>query len=312
MVVRNSLNTMQSMINDSMQLSQKKPYRFSLGSRVLAAWRLFLYALINLVFISTQLVLRAINGDKISGFPIFYHRLCCRVLGLDIITKGTQSPHRPTLYVANHTSYTDIISFATLMPISFIGKQEIANWPIFGLLAKLQRTVFIDRKRHNTDAHRDSITGRLQEGDSLMLFPEGTTNDGNRLLPFRSSLFAVAETPLVHDQRVTSSYVWVQPVSISYTHLNGLPLGYSWRHLVAWYGDVGFAEHMWQLLRLGRITIRIEFHEPVNITQFKSRKEMSDYCFKKVEKGFYDAITGRPWTGPEQLLSQDQQKADKS
>lgn len=272
----------------------KKIHPFSLGSRLLAIWRLCAYALINLVFISTQVILRRVNGEKLGAFSLFYHRLCCRALGIYISTKGLKSAHRPTLYVANHTSYLDIISFASLMPISFVSKAEVGKWPIFGLLARLQRTVFIDRQRKNTEVHRDSMAGRLQEGDSLMLFAEGTTNDGNRLFPFRSSLLSAAETKLTPNANVTDPYVTVQPVSIAYTHLNGLPLGYSWRHLIAWYGDVGFGEHIWQLLRLGKIHIVIEFHQPVNIHQFKSRKEMTDYCFQQVQKGFHEAITGRP------------------
>ncbi|MBL0339337.1 MAG: 1-acyl-sn-glycerol-3-phosphate acyltransferase [Rhodospirillaceae bacterium] len=271
----------------------KKMRAFSLGSRILAIWRLFIYAIINLVFISTQMVLRWVNGEKLGAFAVFYHRICCRILGIYISIKGQPSPHRPTLYVANHTSYVDIISFASLMPISFVSKAEVGKWPIFGLLARLQRTVFIDRQRKNTGIHRNSMADRLQEGDSLMLFAEGTTNDGNRLFPFRSSLLSAAETKLIPDDNVTHPYVMVQPVSIAYTHLNGLPLGYSWRYLIAWYGDVGFGEHIWQLLRLGKIRVLIEFHEPVNIHQFKSRKEMTDYCFQQVQEGFQEAITGR-------------------
>lgn len=94
----------------------------------------------------------------------------------------------------------------------------------FWLLARLQRTVFINSQRKNTGIHRNSMADRLQEGDSLMLFAEGTTNDGNRLFPFRSSLLSAAETKLIPDDNVTHPYVMVQPVSIAYTHLNGLPL----------------------------------------------------------------------------------------
>ena len=97
------------------------------------------------------------------------------------------------LFAANHISYLDITVLGSLLDASFIAKTEVAGWPLFGWLARLQRSVFIDRRARSTAHQRDSIAARLAAGEALILFPEGTSGDGNRLLPFKSALFSVAD-----------------------------------------------------------------------------------------------------------------------
>ena len=97
------------------------------------------------------------------------------------------------LFAANHVSYLDITVLGSLLDASFIAKTEVAGWPLFGWLARLQRSVFIDRRARSTAHQRDSIAARLAAGEALILFPEGTSGDGNRLLPFKSALFSVAD-----------------------------------------------------------------------------------------------------------------------
>src|SRR5262249_55574771 len=164
-----------------------------------------------------------------STLPVFYHRCCCRILGLHIRVIGSPTPRRPVLFAANHVSYTDITVLGAVIPGSFIAKAEVAQWPFFGWLAKLQRSVFVDRQVRNTAVHRDAIRARLASGDALILFPEGTSGDGNRVLPFRTALFAAAQ----HGDG--SRPVIVQPVSLAYTRLDGMPIGRFYRPLFAWY-----------------------------------------------------------------------------
>jgi 1-acyl-sn-glycerol-3-phosphate acyltransferase len=223
--------------------------------------------------------------------PIAYHRFCCRLFGLKVERRGRISTARPTLFVANHSSYLDIIVFSSLMPVSFVAKAEVATWPFFGWLAKLQRTVFVDRQRRTTREQRDDIARRLELGDNLMLFPEGTSNDGNRILPFRSALLSVAE------RRIASPFgerpLVVQPVSIAYVRLNGFPIGYGLRPLLAWYGDMDLAGHLWHAAGLGCTSVVVEFHAPVTIESFGSRKALAEHCQRVIAVGVASALSGR-------------------
>ncbi len=216
--------------------------------------------------------------------PVFYHRGACRILGVALDVQGTRARTRPTLYVCNHVSYLDIVVLGALIPGSFIAKAEVADWPLFGLLAKLQRSVFVARRRPGAARERDAVAERLEAGDNLILFPEGTSNDGNRVLPFKSALFAVAA------RRPRGRPLVVQPVSLAYSHLDGLPLGRHQRPLVAWYGDMEMGGHLWRLVGLGRLRARVVFHEPVTIERFASRKALAAHCHATIAAGVAEAL----------------------
>jgi 1-acyl-sn-glycerol-3-phosphate acyltransferase len=130
-------------------------------------------------------------GWRIAGrIPILFHRLFLHLFGVRVEVRGA-APARgaATLVLANHVSWLDIPVMAALTPLSFVAKQEIAGWPVFGWLARLQRCIFLDRTRKAATAEVNAVmAGRLAEGDAIVLFPEGTTGDGNRLLTFKSSL----------------------------------------------------------------------------------------------------------------------------
>jgi 1-acyl-sn-glycerol-3-phosphate acyltransferase len=164
----------------------------------------------------------------------------------------------------------------------------VARWPFFGALAKLQRTIFVDRMaRHRTHDQRSEITRRLERGRSLILFPEGTSDNGARVLPFKSALLSAAEEP------VRGRMPLVQPVSIAYTRLDGAPMGRALRPFFAWYGDMSLVPHLWQALGLGTVTVEVEFHAPVTAAEFPSRKALADYCRRRVAAGIALAISGR-------------------
>ena len=180
-----------------------------IGSLPLAVFRLVIYLLFTLVCMPVQALAVAWKLPLRTRFPTWYHRRCLRLLGVELEVTGTPSHAHPTLFVANHGGYIDISILGALIPGSFVAKSEVGTWPLFGWLAKLQRTVFVDRKRGSTHTQRDDIVSRLQDGDNLILFPEGTSSDGNRVLPFKSALFSVAALETGHGPLV------VQPVSVA-------------------------------------------------------------------------------------------------
>lgn len=260
----------------------------SIGSPLRGAFRLLAYLLLTLVMVPAYLLVSALRvTSAIRWMPVIYHRIVCYVLGIRVRVHGTRSAVTPTLFVCNHVSYLDIEVLGGLVPGSFVAKAEVANWPFFSTLAKAQRTIFIERRSGKTSASRDEMLRRLNTGDNLMLFPEGTSSDGTRVLPFRSALFGVAQ--LRRDGRPIA----VQPVAIAYTRLDGIPLGRYWRPLFAWFGDLDLVPHLWQMVCLGETEAVVTFFPPVDIDRLGDRKKLAEYCFREVSGAVQAANTGR-------------------
>lgn len=255
-----------------------------IGSAWVASVRLLLYLGWTLILLPVQIVAVAVPGRLKERLPRFYHRRLWNPIGLEVRVRGVPNPARPTLFVVNHASYLDITVLGGLIEGCFVAKREVAGWPLFGLLAKLQRTAFVERRRGATASERDHIARRLAGGDNLILFPEGTSNDGGRVLPFKSALFAALEG---------SGDLPIQPVSIGYTRLDGMPLGRALRPLVAWYGDMELAPHLFTLLGLGRMTVEVVFHPTVRATSFVSRKDLARHCREVIADGVAGALAGR-------------------
>jgi lyso-ornithine lipid O-acyltransferase len=259
---------------------------------LLRSSRISVYLGLTLSLIGVQALLLAVKSPLAVEFPRLYHRMCCRILGFRVVATGAPSDRRPTLFVVNHVSYTDITILGALIRGSFVAKSEVARWPLFGLLAKLQRTVFIERRVRGTAAQSGAIANRLASGDGLILFPEGTSGDGNRVLPFKSALFSAVESA------AGVAPVMVQPVSIAYVRLNGVPMGRLYRPFFAWYGDMEMAPHLWTLLGFGIVTVNVEFHEPVAASAFASRKALATHCRSVIAEGVARALSGREHAAP--------------
>jgi 1-acyl-sn-glycerol-3-phosphate acyltransferase len=255
-----------------------------------AAARMVAYGAFTATMIPVQaLALRLGFRAFAKRFPAWYHRTCLPLLGLKVRKHGQRETEHPVLFACNHVSYLDIaVLGATLPGASFVAKSEVGRWPFFGTLARLQRTVFVDRAaRRQTSAQRDEMTRRLEQGDDLILFPEGTSHDGNRVLPFKSALFSVAEKR-PHGRPLT-----VQPVSLTYTRLDDQPMGRYLRPFVAWYGDMDLLPHIWEFLGLGTVTAEVTFHPPVTLDEIGSRKALAQHCHACVARGVAEMLRGR-------------------
>jgi 1-acyl-sn-glycerol-3-phosphate acyltransferase len=253
----------------------------------MAVLRLIAFIGLTLPLMPVQALAILTHARFAQRLPLFYHRIVCRIIGLEVVLGGVPQAPAPTLFIGNHVSYLDIPVLASLFQTSFVAKAEIARWPFFGWLAKLQRTVFIERRPQQASRHRDSIAARLREGDNLVLFPEGTSNDGVRVLAFKSALFSVAEN------RVDDQPLRVQPFSIAYTRLGGLPMDRDWRPLYAWYGDMELPGHAWRVLGLGRVRVDVVLHPPQTLEALGSRKALADHCQRVVAEGAAAALAGR-------------------
>ncbi|HKY93766.1 MAG TPA: lysophospholipid acyltransferase family protein [Kiloniellales bacterium] len=246
------------------------------------------YCIVTPLCMLVQALALALNLPFQRSFPMWYHRRICRIMGLRVEARGEQSTVRPTLFVSNHVSYLDIEVLGSLIKGSFVAKAEVRQWPIFGWLARLQRSVFVERRAGRAAESRDEMGDRLNAGDSLILFPEGTTSDGNRILPFKSALFSVA------DRQVDGRPLVVQAVSVAYAKLDGMPMGRYLRPYVAWYGAMELGGHFARMFGLGTVTVIVEFHPPVTIDLFANRKALAAYCQAQVSRGVVTALTGRP------------------
>ena len=165
-----------------------------MSSLLLRMARLALYFFWTLSLMPIQWAGLALGCRWAETLPAFYHRWCCRMLGFRVRLIGAPTAQRPVLFAANHVSYTDITILGSLIRGSFIAKAEVAKWPFFGCLAKLQRTVFVDRQIRSAAIQRDAISERLVGGEALILFPEGTRGTGAEVQPFKGGVFHLAES----------------------------------------------------------------------------------------------------------------------
>jgi lyso-ornithine lipid O-acyltransferase len=224
--------------------------------------------------------------------PTVYHGLVCRILGVRIITAGRRTDAQPLLIVANHTSWLDISVITAVAPAVFVAKREVAAWPIFGLLAKLQRSVFVDRtRRYKTRDVNSEIARRLADGDPVVLFGEGTSSDGNRVLTFRTALIGSARDAVAEAGHVDR--VWIQPLSVVYTAMLGVPLGRQSRCRVAWYGGASLLPHLRQLVARGAIDVTVSWGDPIAFDGFSDRKIVAHRLEEEVRKLTVATLRGR-------------------
>lgn len=262
--------------------------------RFRASWILTVFFMCTPPLMVFQWLLLRLAPRMAVTFPNLYHRNLCRLLQARIDVRGEPVSGGPCLIAANHCSWLDITVLSAVRPLSFISKREVGSWPMFGQLARLQRTVFVDRERRSATAEfKSQIEGRLRTGDTLVLFPEGTSTDGNRVLQFKSALMGAADATYENGRTGETKRVPVQPVTLTYTRVHGLPLGRHERPVFTWYGDMELAPHLWAALKRGPFDVVVEFHEPMTIDDAGNRKALAERCELAVRDGLVNALTGR-------------------
>lgn len=241
--------------------------------RVVAVLALVRLAAITAVALPTQMVAVRFGWPLARRLPVWWHRRALGALGVRVGVRGRPAVDRPLLITPNHSSWLDIPVIASLMPISFVAKAEVASWPLFGLFAKLQRSVFVDRTRRTATGKAAGELGeRLAAGDCMVLFPEGTSSTGDVVLPFRSALLGAARAAIEaggHEE------VWVQPMTVAYTRIAGMPIGRAERPRVGWTGDVALPPHLWGIFVAGGVDVEIVWGEPRPFDARTDRKALA-------------------------------------
>ncbi len=242
------------------------------------------------LLISIQWILGKLGLPGWGFIASNYYRVLCALLRMRVRVNGVPMRDRAVLYVSNHISWADILVIGSLAPVAFVAKREVASWPLVGITAKLQRTVFVDRtRRHQTGEAVADIVKRLKDGVSVVLFAEGTSSDGNRVLPFRSALLGAVEEASAHAGNVI-----IQPMSISYSGLHGIPMGRQHRPLVAWYGDLDFLPHIKAFIEQGAVDAVVSYGEAIPANVETDRKAMTKRLENSVRGLLASALRGRP------------------
>lgn len=230
----------------------------------------------TLLLLPVHLVGLAAFPDLARKVPVTYHRGLLNLFGVRVKLEGRPAPYRPLLIIANHVSWLDIVVLSAIAPVSFVAKSEMADWPLFGTLAKLQRTIFVRRdSRREAGDQAKKIADRLNEKDIIVLFPEGTTSDGHGLYPFKTPLFEAVRFAVQSSDDASAA---VQPVTLRYERLHGLALGRQWRQHVAWPGEVGLGEHFLPLVGTGALDVTVNMAQPIIITGDTRRKAIATAC----------------------------------
>lgn len=251
---------------------------------------LFFFMLLTVSLIPVQAAAVATRMPLRRHLPRWYHRRVCRLLGLRVHVSGELPATAPVLLVSNHISWLDIPVLSSIAPISFVAKREVSTWPFISLLARLQRTIFVDRTRRSAVAQTtDQILGRLDGKERVVLFAEGTSSDGNQVLGFKSSLFAA-----VAPRGQNANGHALQTVAIVYTHIHGLPMNRQQRPTIAWYGDMDLFAHAWGVLKGGPLDVHVRLGKASQLAEAGDRKTMAVEAHKRVRADFAHLLTARP------------------
>ncbi|NJO13865.1 MAG: 1-acyl-sn-glycerol-3-phosphate acyltransferase [Rhizobiales bacterium] len=228
-----------------------------------------------LVFVPLHYLFRVIAYG--SPFPMLFLRYAARICGARVEVLGTYLK-RDVFFVANHLSWVDILALAGASGTAFVAKAELAEAPIVGWLARLNRTVFVKREHRMGVAEQiNALKEALVDNWSVTVFPEGTTTDGQSLLPFKTSMLSVLEPP--------PPGVLVQPVVLDYG-----PVA-EW---IGWIGVEGGVNNAKRVLaRKGTFKLRLHFLEPFSPEDFRGRKAISMESRRRIEEALVD-ILGKP------------------
>jgi len=228
--------------------------------------RLVLAVLWTLPSMLLQAIFLYLPGRLPEKFARIYWAGIRRILGLRITVHGAIAPGRPAIFIANHCSWIDIVALGSVLPGCFVSKADVAKWPLVGWIAKLGRTIFVSRNKATMVQERETMNRRLEAGDNIILFPEGTTSDGTRILPFQSGFLTIADAPAKPS---------IQLVTIVYDALDGLPVRRRDRPEISWYGDMDMASHFPGIGRRQSYHATLILDPPIPPGGFNNRKTLS-------------------------------------
>ncbi|KAJ56723.1 acyl-phosphate glycerol 3-phosphate acyltransferase [Actibacterium mucosum KCTC 23349] len=261
---------------------EPEPHKLSFGDWLRVAWRGSLLGIVTFgclaLLLLVRLIERPIFGMRRPVTPYITRFVCTAafvILRMPHRVRGQIMTHRGA-FVANHSSWLDIFTLNARKRIYYVSKAEVASWPGIGWLARATGTVFINRDRREARAQTALFEARLLAGHKLLFFPEGTSSDGRRVLPFKTTLFAAFFSEALRD------VLWVQPVSVLYRAPEGAEARF-----YGWWGDMGFGANLLQVLAARQQgSVEVIYHPPLRVADFADRKALAAACEAAVRGGF--------------------------
>lgn len=254
------------------------------GSHLRALVRAVFFVLVTCVLVPVQLVWMALFSlvrlpKRQSPIVRLWYRLVLKLLAAEItVINRSKLRKGQKIFLGNHVSYVDILCLGAAFDCFFVAKADVAGWPVFGFLSKVGGTIFISRARAAVKKQVDRMRRHVQAGQSLFLFPEGTSTNGFEVLPFKSSLLHVMEMP--------KSPV-AQPVTIQYTHLNGRRIDtQDQMDRLAWYADMTLTPHLWALLGQKSFKAKITLHQALALGEDMNVKQLIQAAHEAVKSPF--------------------------
>tara|TARA_B100001057_G_scaffold243306_1_gene243661 strand:+ start:1149 stop:2003 length:855 start_codon:yes stop_codon:yes gene_type:complete len=232
--------------------------------------------------LSLRLFEKPLFGNKRPITPyitVLVSRISLWLLSIPVKRFGSPLEKAGAL-VANHSSWLDIFALNSSQRLYFVSKSEVAKWPGIGLLAKATGTLFIRREAKEAIVQKKLFEKRMKMGHRLLFFPEGTSTDGMRVLPFKSALFqAFFDLDLNLE-------CFIQPVTVTYfAPVNEDPRFYGW------WGDMSFTFHLLKTIASRRQgSIEIRYHDPLLVSNFAKRKELAAAAEKIIRSSHVFAV----------------------
>ena len=234
-----------------------------------------------------------------QGMPVLWYRWFLKMARVDVHIEG-EWPTTPALVVSNHCSWLDIPVLGSQGPVSFVAKADIASWPVIGFIAKVTSTIFVSRERRlSTGDTRDHIRMSMERGRTVILFPEGTTSDGNKVLPFKSALFGAvhyAGTPVV-------------PLGLAYTKRGGLNIARNQRRQIAWYGDMALLPHFWGILTGPPIDVTLALAPPLESGDRKTLARQAEVQVRAMVANMWQGHAPLPLNGQKPYVERQEEAA---
>lgn len=239
------------------------------------------------VIVAQGIVLLFHTGRYARIVPYFWMNAVCFIFNIKVRVSGVPSTDGQIVYVSNHMSYLDIPVIGSILKSRFVSRKDAGEWPLFGALVKLGQTAFVQRSRSAVKGDAGAVSAVLDAGNSLIVFPEGTSTDGRDVLPFKSSLFSLFVREDLPDLQI-------QPITLRVLRANGdVPETQEQRDIYAWHKDLDtpFFVHLWLFAQRGGAEILVTFHDQFAANAYSDRKTLAKACHETVSQEHQNLVT---------------------
>ncbi|MFN8847105.1 MAG: lysophospholipid acyltransferase family protein [Bdellovibrionales bacterium] len=203
--------------------------------------------------------------------------LCCRTFKVQIEILNAPPANTPGLFIGNHLGFLDILSIGGSRPLLFVTSQEMRETPVLGLLTEMAGCIYVERRsRKSIHDELKNLIEALKEGHNICLFPEATSHNGERVLPFKRTLMTAA----------AHANVPIFPYTLNFIEIDGEPFSLKNRDLVCWYGDMPFVKALFSSLSIGQLKVQIKFHAQFDYKPEMDRAEVADHLHDVISNDF--------------------------